>query len=72
MNSPILDCLIRNKLYSLCHVIMGPDYSDEKWSDSDQPLHIPMFTDTLLDETDFISALSERLAGLFLIIHRGL
>ncbi|CAH1769450.1 4079_t:CDS:2 [Entrophospora sp. SA101] len=35
-----------------------PDYSDEKWSDSDLPLPIPMFTGTLLDETDLISALS--------------
>ncbi|CAH1766248.1 8195_t:CDS:1 [Entrophospora sp. SA101] len=35
-----------------------PDYSDKKWSDSDLPLPIPMFTGTLLDETDLISALS--------------
>src|SRR5205823_11980450 len=33
-----------------------PNYSDKKWSDSDLP--IPMFTGTLLDETDLISALS--------------
>ncbi|CAH1770730.1 14439_t:CDS:2, partial [Entrophospora sp. SA101] len=32
-----------------------PNYSDGKWSDSDLPLPIPMFTDTLLDEIDFIS-----------------
>src|SRR6185369_2486247 len=33
-----------------------PNYSDKKWSDSD--LSIPMFTGTLLDETDLISAFS--------------
>ncbi|CAG8509924.1 3601_t:CDS:2 [Dentiscutata erythropus] len=35
-----------------------PNYSDEKWSDSDLPLPIPMFTGTLLNETNLISALS--------------
>ncbi|CAG8789116.1 37323_t:CDS:1, partial [Gigaspora margarita] len=35
-----------------------PDYSDEKWPNSDLPLPIPMFTGTLLDETDLISSLS--------------
>ena len=35
-----------------------PNYLDEKLSDSDLPLPIPMFTGTLLDGTNHISALS--------------
>jgi len=36
--------------------IEHPEYSDDEFSDSDLPPLIPMFTGTLLDETDFISA----------------
>ena len=36
--------------------IEHPEYSDDEFSDSDLPPLIPIFTGTLLDETDFISA----------------
>jgi hypothetical protein len=35
-----------------------PDYSDDIWSNSHLPLPIPIYTGTLLDETDIISAFS--------------
>jgi len=35
-----------------------PDYSDDKWSGSHSPLHIPLFRGSSLDRTDLISAIS--------------
>jgi len=49
-----------------------PDYSDDRWSNSHLPLPIPIYTGTLLDETDIISAFSNcirEIGGIILIRH---